>query len=780
MEKQCNNIKCVKHNECSGCGSCSNKCPFDAISMQYDEQGFLFPVIDEEKCTNCGLCKKACPALDTAYPNTNQPKVYAAWAKDEIRMSCSSGGIFSVMAERIVTEDGYVCGAAFNDKVHVEHIITNDKEGLERIKESKYIPSEMKDSYRQIEKLLKDGKTVLFGGCPCQAAGLRKYLGKEYENLYIIDVLCTGGISNLVWDKYLNEFHGGKEIYRAKFRDKNVYGWVHSMHIRFKDGTRYFGPKGTDPFYRIFMKKLAFRESCGECKYANVSRQGDITLGDFWGVYLHDRSLDDGRGTSIVTINNEKGTKLFEMIKDELARVQEVPLEFLMKRGQPFQSPKKPDPKRERFMELLPKYSLEKAYKYALEDRYDVGIVGLWWPCNYGSLMTYYSLMKVIQSMGLSTIMIDRPGLDLENNHGREFAKKHFEAISEAYPFPEWWQHNAKCDAFVMGSDQVWNFGISEKYQHNFFLGFADDEKKKVAYAASFGFDRFDAPRHEVDAHRELLARFDAISVREDSAVDVLKNTFGVKGTQVLDSVFIVDPKEIDAIRNESKAKVDGPYIATYILDPTEEKRKAILHIAEQKKLKLVNMLDGVYEKTEENKEKLQLDVIDGLEVQDWLYYISNCEYFITDSCHGASFAMLYKKPFVCIGNPNRGLTRFESLFRLMKLEKRLVPDANDILNRPDLLEPIDYEPVYKILNKQREFSRKWFEEALFCEKSDSSYRFYPYADSRITGRKYPQVYKRKSSLAAIYHRALIFYKEHVQKHVSADMESKIRKVLRR
>lgn len=787
MENKCNSIECLNQNKCSGCGACSNKCPFNAITMQYDSEGFIYPVIDKEKCTNCGACKLVCPALNPSFPNEKEPKVYAAWAEDAIRMSCSSGGIFSVLASKILSRDGYVCGAAMNKDMEVEHIIVDSMEGLECIKESKYIPSKTGDIYKQIEKLLKDGKEVIFGGCPCQAAGLRQYLKKEYDKLYIVDVLCTGGISHLVWEKYLNEFHRGKPIHQLKFRDKSVYGWVHGMHIRFKDGTVYYGPKELDPFYKIFMKKLAFRESCGQCQYANASRQGDITLGDFWGIRQFDKKLDDGKGTSIVTINNEKGLRLFEQIKNELKEVQEVPLSFLMKRGQPFQAPKKPHPKRERFMSLLSRYSLEKAYKYTLEDRYDIGVFGVWWGSNYGSMMTYYSLVKLLQSYGLSTIMVDRPGFKPDNplfsTHARKFAKSHFEAISEVYSFDELWKLNHICDAFIMGSDQVWNFGISEAYKYNFFLAFADDEKKKISYAASFGHDKYKAPRDAVDTHRELLSKFDAISVREQSGVEILENTFGIKGTRVLDPVFMVERDVYDKVMSESEKKVEEPFIATYILDPTPEKREALLYVAKQKGLKLINILDGFRTKLEANKKKMELEVDEDVEVQDWLYYISHCEYFITDSCHGASFAIIYEKPFVCIGNTTRGLTRFESLFQLLRLEKRLVLDASEILKRPDLLEPIEYKPVMDILEKERERSKNWLEEALFSTKIGDSTRFYPYIDSRLEARRESEIkilHPLKNASKVLYNRALIFYKENIQTHISDKLDQKLKEILER
>ena len=222
MGKELCSIECLEKKECCGCGACFNKCPVNAIKMEYDEDGFLAPVVYKEKCVKCGICKEVCPSIHVQYTNSDNPKVYAAMASDKLRETCSSGGIFTVLAENVLDKGGYVCGAVLNSEYDVEHIVANSREELERIKESKYIPSDTKLVYKEIEGLLLKGETVIFGGCPCQAAGLRGYLKKDYEKLYIVDILCTGGISHSVWEKYLHDFHKGKEIKSLKFRDKKT------------------------------------------------------------------------------------------------------------------------------------------------------------------------------------------------------------------------------------------------------------------------------------------------------------------------------------------------------------------------------------------------------------------------------------------------------------------------------------------------------------------------------------------------------------------------------
>ena len=188
-----NTIGQVGHTECTGCGACYNKCPKDAIRMEYDTEGFLFPIIDENKCVNCGLCLQSCAVRNSQYKNEKEPECYAMWASDEIRAVSSSGGMFTILANYILEQDGYVCGAAYTEGyTAVEHIIIHEKDDLTKLRGSKYVQSNTKRVYREIQQLLDENNLVLFTGCPCQVAGLYAYLGKYYDKLYTADLVCHG------------------------------------------------------------------------------------------------------------------------------------------------------------------------------------------------------------------------------------------------------------------------------------------------------------------------------------------------------------------------------------------------------------------------------------------------------------------------------------------------------------------------------------------------------------------------------------------------------------
>lgn len=359
-----------------------------------------------------------------------------------------------------------------------------------------------------------------------------------------------------------------------------------------------------------------------------------------------------------------------------------------------------------------------------MEKHYDVGILGVWFGCNYGSIATYYALERTISEMGLSTLMVHRPRLGADDGrmngrHSIRFAKEHY-AISESYHVSEIGRLNSLCDSFVLGSDQLWNYGVTKIFGHSYFLDFAADEKRKIAYATSFGSDRFLAPWPYAKEAARCMRRMDSISVREEDGVKLCRKLFGMPAVHVLDPVLMARTEILSDLAEKSARRQESPYLAAYILDPTPQKRAAILGISEKLGLSMVNMLDGWYNKFPENRKKLNLEnTIEKLQVEEWLCYIKHSDFVITDSFHGTCMAILFQKPFIAIGNPQRGTSRFESLLTSLKLTDRYVEDAEEIWKpeKKKLLESVDYAATNEILKKERDFSRQWLRDALLGEK---------------------------------------------------------------
>lgn len=315
-------------SRCTGCGACAEVCPTKAIEVKQNDRGFLNPVVDRKKCTLCGLCSVKCIALNPQHNNVSEPKCYAVMANDEVRKISSSGGVFTLAAEYILSLGGYVCGAAFDENFELEHIVVDNLNDLDKLRGSKYVQSKAGKIYPQIKELLEQDKYVLFTGMPCQVAGLYSYLNKEYPKLYTIDILCHGITSQKVFDKYRADVleKDGKKLTDIKFKAKEPWGWHAGVNAYFSDGSKYSVPLERDPYYIAYLNSISKNTACGICTVNRLPRQGDLTIGDFWGIANHDPSLNDGKGTSVVLVNNKAGEELLQKTGEKAAVLKEAPL----------------------------------------------------------------------------------------------------------------------------------------------------------------------------------------------------------------------------------------------------------------------------------------------------------------------------------------------------------------------------------------------------------------------------------------------------------------------
>lgn len=311
-------IKITRKENCTGCHACYNICPKKCIDMNFDEEGFLYPSVNSSKCVECGLCEKVCPIIHTVEVE-NEPIAVGCYNKDEkIRMESSSGGIFTLLSELTIQSGGVVFGAEFDENYNVRHSYVDNMDDLNKFRGSKYVQSTIGSSYYDAKKFLEQGRQVLFTGTPCQIAGLKRYLKKDYDNLVCQDIVCHGVPSTYVWDHYKNFIADGRKIVGIKFRDKST-GWkTYSLQIDFDDGSLYKDIGNENSYIKGFVKDFYLRPSCYECKYKTLHRESDITLADFWGIEANEPELDDNKGTSLIFINSDKGKKIFEWIKKDI------------------------------------------------------------------------------------------------------------------------------------------------------------------------------------------------------------------------------------------------------------------------------------------------------------------------------------------------------------------------------------------------------------------------------------------------------------------------------
>ncbi len=315
-------IEIIDSINCSGCYACASACPNGCIDMKADDEGFLYPVIDEEACIDCGLCQKVCPISSPIRDEKTEKDctVYAAYSKnDEIRINSSSGGVFSEIAEWVIERGGVVFGAAFDSDFNVKHICVEKSEELYKLRGSKYVQSSIGNTYKQAENYLKDGRLVLFSGTPCQIGGLYSYLKKDYDNLITQDLICHGTPSPAVWRKYLNfiEKQNGSRVKEFSFRNKKN-GWkAFSVHICLENNELITTPHTQDIYMKGFLKDLCLRPSCYSCSFRNKIRASDFTIADFWGIENIFPRINADEGVSLVIVNSPKANKLFNELKIE-------------------------------------------------------------------------------------------------------------------------------------------------------------------------------------------------------------------------------------------------------------------------------------------------------------------------------------------------------------------------------------------------------------------------------------------------------------------------------
>lgn len=380
--------------DCCGCGACYNSCPRNAIQLKADEYGFIYPHIDSKKCIDCGICEKVC-----AYQNKDEiaepMAAYAAVIKeDSLLEKSASGGAFAAIAKAVILKDGVVFGCSMekeNGKLEPMHIKVDKISDLCKLQGSKYVQSDMRDSYKIAKKELESNRLVLFSGTPCQIAGLKGFLReKEYPNLLTIDLICHGVPNVSLFQDYVNyiekKLHG--EIISFLFRDKEK-GWGLKPKVIYLDkkGNKRHSvlPYEMRSYYELFLNSDIYRENCYSCKYASKHRAGDLTIGDYWGIakehpeYLkaNGGNIEEKKGVSCIIVNNGQG----ELLLEELGKginLKKTDFEKVAKWNKQLNNPSRHSEKRNIILSAYKENGwkgAEKAYRKSIGLRYYVRII---------------------------------------------------------------------------------------------------------------------------------------------------------------------------------------------------------------------------------------------------------------------------------------------------------------------------------------------------------------------------------------------------------------------
>lgn len=346
----------TEREHCTGCGVCAAVCEARAIHMEPDPEGFLYPVVQRDRCRGCGRCDRFCPL------SAGEPDRTAGWERlffgakaeeEEARLLGSSGGMFPLLARRVLQKGGAVFGSSLLPGGAVRHAGIESPGEIPGLAGTKYVQSDLSPAFGEMARVLREGRPLLFCGTPCQAAAVRSLFGAEGKGLLTVDLICYGVASPVIWQRYVRllerRYRGTLSAF--SFRDKRSGDDGRSCSFRI-GGREYAGPLLRDPFCRSYFRNVNIRPSCFSCRYSTTRRQSDLTLGDFWGIEEVSPGFSDGMGCSAVICHTPAGKALWEEVRD---RTQWFPCreEELANPRQPrLRGPVVPSPRRERYLRL--------------------------------------------------------------------------------------------------------------------------------------------------------------------------------------------------------------------------------------------------------------------------------------------------------------------------------------------------------------------------------------------------------------------------------------------
>lgn len=378
----------VGHADCCGCKLCGESCPQKCISFKQDNEGFTIPVIDDNSCTNCGICSKLCPELNQTF-HSEAPCAISAYSKNqEIHEEGSSGGVYGILALHIIAQGGKVYGAAFDNDLHLMHVGIEDSKDLLPLCKSKYLQSDCAGIYKQVKDDLKEGRKVLFCGTPCQCQAISNYVGKNRDNLFIVDFACHGVSCQPLFDENIARYGrkiGTVESY--KFRAKKTVKYHHTFKIQYfskakyhqtfilntkkKDGstTSRIGTYYKDPYYYGYEKRFTLRKSCYSCKWARSQRCSDLTMSDFFGIAELNPAMKE-KYVSCIFCNTEKGRNLYEAVKDNLSGVGEYAVADAARNNECLRHPMKMPSHRDQFFAEWRQYGFDAVVEKYLTPKH--------------------------------------------------------------------------------------------------------------------------------------------------------------------------------------------------------------------------------------------------------------------------------------------------------------------------------------------------------------------------------------------------------------------------
>ena len=653
--------------------------------------------------------------------NDSNPSLYAMWASDDVRLNSSSGGAFTVLAEYIFDKKGVVFGAVWDDDFVIIHKGSESRSDLKALQKSKYVQSFIGSSFKQVKSYLDAGRIVLFVGTPCQIGGLKNYISKTNtndKNLYLVDLFCYMVPPYDLFRRYLKDNFGDDlESFEFRTKAKNLY--VSHFFTYKKKGQEPKTVYDMVPWFRGYFQTMYECKACENCIYQTQKRIGDISIGDYWGIENHDPSWNDGKGTSMIQVNSSKGQDLLNSIKKRCARIEKTPMDWI-RSGQ--SNGKKAHPNQAFFYDLLSECHFNTAVKFALEGKkFDFGLACVQVYQNYGSAFTNFAMYKILKDYGKSVLLIEQPkSSEISPTHPRNF-------IIWPYPVEECARHhedkadmaglNKICKSFLVGSDQLFNYEIYKRIDGFVKLDWVDDDHSKYSYSTSFGINQILGPLEEQEDFARCIKRFKNISVRERSGESLVRNSFGITATCVMDPVFLCNKEHYVNMLAPFEKYAAKNSVFCYILDPDAEKQAIIENVTTR--LKKEHFAVSDMWRSKENIASLwSLNTYTHIKNETWLANIYYSDFVVTDSFHGLCFSLIFNKQFIVLPNKMRKNDRFTSILNMLGIPERLISENADPDEIKQLLDKkIDYQAVNAMLEREITFSKVWLERYILNDQ---------------------------------------------------------------
>lgn len=716
----------LNNKNCSSCGACVNICPKDAISLNSDENGFVYPLIDKTKCINCGLCEKICDKKNRIIKN-KYIESYAIQTKcDKLSEKSSSGGVFAQLATYILDNEGVVFGCAMkkeNDKFEIKHIYIESKDDLYKLQGSKYVQSYIGNTYKEAKDFLNNGRYVLFSGTPCQIAGLKAFLKKDYDNLICVDLSCTGLPSQQMFNDYIKHLESKvikHPIIDFKFRNKKLQGWnCNGCVVTYKKGKKVKEkviPKELSSYFSLFVNMHILRDSCYQCQFTGLNRVSDFTLADAWGIHMEypellEEKLNIKEGVSLVLVNSQKARDLLVKIKDKI-KYYPIDASKLAKYNHPLRCSSVETYERKIYLDIYKEHGYEAMENKYLEDegikkkspskeQTDCLLMTMYANPNYGSILTTFALQQAIKNLGYSSKIINYTN---QPYICKEFYKRYCSLTGHIKDFKKL---NKLSPTFILGSDNLINCKTDpfKQVTRNLF-NYASHNKKLLMFGGSMGDWDGLLSRSKHFYFKSLLKRFDYLSVRENWGKKVLKDVFDCESDWINDPIFYIDKEYYIDIAKESTIDCSQK-IMKYVLYPTENTEEICKFFSKKKGMDIVQF--------EGNVNALNYTVFDkDIQVSDWILALINSDLVITDSFHCVAFCLMFGKKFVCIKN-TRANVRFTSLFKKLNVNIPMISNVSEVDNA---ISNYDASAVSSIIKEIQTFAVSNLQTALNKKKT--------------------------------------------------------------